>query len=87
MRLHVRDSPACWCTSLFHLFILYPIDSLSLLPLSTYVLSCLDPQYLAMTTLIPREKYTADELSRLYPKELALQQVQVVRMGIYSIAR
>lgn len=33
-----------------------------------------------MTTLIPREKYTADELSRLYPEELALQQVQVVRI-------
>jgi len=31
-----------------------------------------------MTTLIPREKYTADELERLYPKELALHQVQVV---------
>jgi hypothetical protein len=38
-----------------------------------------------MTTLIPREKYTADELSRLYPKELALQQVQVVRITIYSV--
>lgn len=35
-------------------------------------------QQLAMTTLIPREKYTADELERLYPKELALHQVQVV---------
>lgn len=31
-----------------------------------------------MTTLVPREPYTADELHRLYPKELALQQVQVV---------
>ncbi|KAI5208825.1 phosphoglycerate mutase-like protein [Aureobasidium subglaciale] len=31
-----------------------------------------------MTTLIPRESYTPDELSRLYPKELALQQVQVL---------
>lgn len=31
-----------------------------------------------MTTLVPREKYTADELETLYPKELALQQVQVV---------
>ncbi|CAD0082175.1 unnamed protein product [Aureobasidium vineae] len=34
-----------------------------------------------MTTLIPREKYTADELSRLYPKELALQQVQVAGLS------
>lgn len=33
-----------------------------------------------MTTLVPREPYTSDELSRLYPKELALQQVQVVRV-------
>ncbi|KAG9544268.1 phosphoglycerate mutase-like protein, partial [Aureobasidium melanogenum] len=31
-----------------------------------------------MTTLVPREKYTADELGTLYPKELALQQVQVL---------
>lgn len=31
-----------------------------------------------MTTLVPRERYTADELETLYPKELALQQVQVV---------
>jgi hypothetical protein len=37
-----------------------------------------------MTTLIPREKYTADELSRLYPEELALQQVQVVRIQTCS---
>jgi hypothetical protein len=40
-----------------------------------------------MTTLIPREKYTADELSRLYPQELALQQVQVVRMRISSLTK
>jgi hypothetical protein len=32
-----------------------------------------------MTSLIPREPYTQDELARLYPKELKLQLVQVVR--------
>ena len=32
-----------------------------------------------MTTLIPREPYTKDELARLYPQELKLQLVQVVR--------
>jgi acid phosphatase len=32
-----------------------------------------------MTTLIPREPYTQDELARLYPENLKLQLVQVVR--------
>jgi acid phosphatase len=31
-----------------------------------------------MTTLIPREAYSPEELQRLYPKELKLQLVQVV---------
>lgn len=32
-----------------------------------------------MTTLIPREPYTQEELARLYPQGLQLQLVQVVR--------
>lgn len=32
-----------------------------------------------MTTLIPRKPYTEDELARLYPQELELQLVQIVR--------
>jgi hypothetical protein len=35
-----------------------------------------------MTTLIPRDPYTQDELARLYPQELKLQLVQVVRDSI-----
>ena len=31
-----------------------------------------------MTTLVPREPYSQDELDRLYPKQLKLQLVQVV---------
>lgn len=31
-----------------------------------------------MTTLEPRSPYTPDELKRLYPESLSLQQVQVV---------
>lgn len=31
-----------------------------------------------MTTLIPREPYSKEELDRLYPKELKLELVQVV---------
>lgn len=31
-----------------------------------------------MTTLIPREPYTKEELQKLYPKGLELQLVQVV---------
>lgn len=34
-----------------------------------------------MTTLIPREAYSAEELQRLYPKGLKLQLVQVVSWG------
>ena len=37
-----------------------------------------DPSTLKMTTLIPREPYSPEELNRLYPKELQLQLVQVV---------
>ena len=33
---------------------------------------------LAMTTLIPRDPYSKEELERLYPKGLKLQLVQVV---------
>jgi acid phosphatase len=32
-----------------------------------------------MTTLVPREPYSKEELEKLYPKELQLQLVQVVR--------
>jgi acid phosphatase len=31
-----------------------------------------------MTTLVPREPYSKEELEKLYPKELQLQLVQVV---------
>lgn len=31
-----------------------------------------------MTTLIPRQPYSQDELEKLYPKELELQLVQIV---------
>jgi acid phosphatase len=31
-----------------------------------------------MTTLVPREPYSKEELEQLYPKELQLQLVQVV---------
>jgi acid phosphatase len=38
-----------------------------------------------MTTLIPREAYSPEELQRLYPKELKLQLVQVVSLSdLYS---
>jgi acid phosphatase len=33
-----------------------------------------------MTTLIPREPYSPEELARLYPKSLKLQLVQVVSL-------
>ena len=32
-----------------------------------------------MTTLVPRRPYSDEELERLYPRELNLQLVQVVR--------
>lgn len=35
----------------------------------------------AMTTLIPREAYSPEELQRLYPKDLKLQLVQVVSLA------
>lgn len=34
-----------------------------------------------MTTLIPREPYSPEELERLYPKGLKLQLVQVVSLN------
>lgn len=37
-----------------------------------------------MTTLIPREAYSPEELQRLYPKDLKLQLVQVVSLVIYT---
>jgi hypothetical protein len=33
-----------------------------------------------MTTHIPRQFYSQEELERLYPKELELQLVQIVRL-------
>jgi len=33
-----------------------------------------------MTTLVPRQPYTPEELATLYPRELELQLVQVVRL-------
>lgn len=38
-----------------------------------------------MTTLIPREPYTQDELARLYPPALKLQLVQVVRVLVPTL--
>jgi len=32
-----------------------------------------------MTTLIPRQFYSQEEIDKLYPKELELQLVQIVR--------
>jgi hypothetical protein len=40
-----------------------------------------------MTTLIPREAYSPEELQRLYPKGLKLQLVQVVSWAIYNPVR
>lgn len=40
-----------------------------------------------MTTLIPREAYSSEELQRLYPKGLKLQLVQVVSWAIYNPVR
>lgn len=37
-----------------------------------------------MTTLIPREPYSPEELTRLYPKSLKLQLVQVVSQATRS---
>lgn len=34
-----------------------------------------------MTTLVPREPYSQEELDRLYPRDLKLQLVQVVSAG------
>jgi hypothetical protein len=31
-----------------------------------------------MTTLVPREPYTPEELAKLYPRDLELQQVQII---------
>lgn len=55
-----------------HFLILHPI----------YILSSLIP-LLAMTTLVPRPPYTQDELDRLYPKNLKLQLVQIVRPALF----
>jgi hypothetical protein len=35
-----------------------------------------------MTTLTPREPYSQEEINKLYPKELKLQLVQVVRADL-----
>lgn len=35
-----------------------------------------------MTTLTPREPYSQEEINKLYPKELKLQLVQVVRVDL-----
>lgn len=37
-----------------------------------------------MTTLVPREAYSPEELQRLYPKDLKLQLVQVVSFWTFS---
>lgn len=40
-----------------------------------------------MTTLVPRQPYSKDELEKLYPKELELQLVQIVRQIIVTSLR
>jgi len=37
-----------------------------------------------MTTLIPRQFYSQDELDKLYPKELELQLVQIVSTNVIA---
>lgn len=37
-----------------------------------------------MTTLVPRQPYSKDELEKLYPRELELQLVQIVRQMIVT---
>jgi uracil phosphoribosyltransferase len=54
-------------TSLLHLLLYWALRVLS---------------FLKMTTLIPRGPYTQDEIEKLYPKELKLQLVQVVRADL-----
>jgi hypothetical protein len=38
-----------------------------------------------MTTHVPRGPYTPEELAQLYPKDLELQLVQIVRQTLYIL--
>lgn len=38
-----------------------------------------------MTTFVPRQSYSQEELAKLYPKELQLQLVQVVRQNVFRL--
>jgi acid phosphatase len=40
-----------------------------------------------MTTLIPRQFYSQEELDKLYPKELELQLVQIVSTNVIASFR
>jgi acid phosphatase len=40
-----------------------------------------------MTTFIPRQSYSQEEIEKLYPKELELQLVQIVRLEFSTHCR